>query len=80
MKNKWAEMSEKSIFRHGRPSKIQVSLQICLIKTFTRRIFTATYILNHNTVLWIEIYWGHYENTPIQIYWKFYNQKRKIFR
>ena len=22
----------------------------------------------------------HYENTPIQIYWKFYNQKRKIFR
>ena len=21
-----------------------------------------------------------YENTPIQIYWKFYNQKRKIFR
>ena len=23
---------------------------------------------------------AHYENTPIQIYWKFYNQKRKIFR
>ena len=22
----------------------------------------------------------HYENTPNQIYWKFYNQKRKIFR
>ena len=22
----------------------------------------------------------HYENTPIQIYWIFYNQKRKIFR
>ena len=22
----------------------------------------------------------HYEKTPIQIYWKFYNQKRKIFR
>ena len=22
----------------------------------------------------------HYENTPIQIYWKFYNQKRTIFR
>ena len=22
----------------------------------------------------------HYENTPIQIYWKFYHQKRKIFR
>ena len=22
----------------------------------------------------------HYENTTIQIYWKFYNQKRKIFR
>ena len=21
----------------------------------------------------------HYENTPIQIYWKFYNQKMKIF-
>ena len=22
----------------------------------------------------------HYENTPIQIYWKFYNQKKKIIR
>ena len=22
----------------------------------------------------------HYENTPIQIYWKFYNQKMNIFR
>ena len=22
----------------------------------------------------------HYENTPIQIYWKFYHQKMKIFR
>ena len=22
----------------------------------------------------------HYENTPIQIYWEFYNQKRKLFR
>ena len=22
----------------------------------------------------------HYENTPIQIYWKFYNQNRRIFR
>ena len=23
---------------------------------------------------------GHYENTPIQIYWNFYHQKMKIFR
>ena len=22
----------------------------------------------------------HYKNTPIQIYWKLYNQKREIFR
>ena len=22
----------------------------------------------------------HFENTPIQIYWKFYHQKMKIFR
>ena len=22
---------------------------------------------------------SHYENTPIQIYWKFYHQKMKIF-
>ena len=22
----------------------------------------------------------HYENMPIQIYWKFYNQKMEIFR
>ena len=22
----------------------------------------------------------HYENTPIQLYWKFYHQKMKIFR
>ena len=24
--------------------------------------------------------YSKYENTPIQIYWKNYNQKRKIFR
>ena len=23
---------------------------------------------------------SHYENTPIQMYWKFYHQKMKIFR
>ena len=23
---------------------------------------------------------NHYENTPIQIYWKFYHQETKIFR
>ena len=23
---------------------------------------------------------NHYENMPIQMYWKFYNQKMKIFR
>ena len=23
---------------------------------------------------------NHYENKPIQIYWKFYHQKMKIFR
>ena len=23
---------------------------------------------------------GHYENTPIQIYWKFYNQKKENFQ
>ena len=23
---------------------------------------------------------SHYENTPIQIYWKFYNRKREIFQ
>ena len=33
---------------------------------------------------WYEL-WGkcstnHYENMPIQIYWKFYHQKMKIFR
>ena len=27
----------------------------------------------HKTVM-------NYENTPIQIHWKFYNQKKKIFR
>ena len=26
-------------------------------------------------------YWkSHYENMPIQIYWKFYHQKMKLFR
>ena len=36
-------------------------------------------------VMTVEIYWTistkvHYENTPIQIYWKFYNQKRENFQ
>ena len=25
-------------------------------------------------------YWEHYENTPIQIYWKIHLQKQKIFQ
>ena len=39
------------------------------------------------SLMWIRIifvfrgsYNGHYENMPIQIYWKFYHQKMKIFR
>ena len=27
-----------------------------------------------------EMLFCHYENKPIQIYWKFYHQKMKIFR
>ena len=30
------------------------------------------------TLIWIALF--HYENMPIQIYWKFYHQKLKIFR
>ena len=26
------------------------------------------------------IFYLHYENTPIQIFWKFYHQEMKIFR
>ena len=26
------------------------------------------------------VFWSHYENTPIQIYWKFHHQKLKVFR
>ena len=46
---------------------------------------------NWNTMKELSIYMGmfsatkfrvitHYENVPIQIYWKFYHQKMKIFR
>ena len=31
-------------------------------------------------IMFVAILALHYENMPIQIYWKFYNQKRKIFR
>ena len=33
--------------------------------------------------IWATFYWflhSHFENTPIQIYWKFYNQKRENFQ
>ena len=32
----------------------------------------------HEQTQWNQVY--HYENMPIQIYWKFYHQKMKIFR
>ena len=51
------------------------------------------YIYIAEALLWSNIWWPfldiaflflhkniHYENTPIQIYWKFYNQTRKMFR
>ena len=33
-----------------------------------------------NIVLLRHMYVLHYENTPIQIYWKFYNQKKENFQ
>ena len=36
------------------------------------------YLGRYSTIIHIKIY--HYENMPIQIYWKFYHQKMKIFR
>ena len=37
-----------------------------------------TIVLNVNPILCY--LFDHYENAPIQMYWKFYNQKMKIFR
>ena len=35
----------------------------------------------NNFLSWRFMYVTHYENTPIQIYWNFYHQKKmKIFR
>ena len=35
---------------------------------------------NWTALLWLVRLLYHYENMPIQIYWKFYHQKMKIFR
>ena len=37
----------------------------------------SDYILQYTVYVWHFI---HYENIPIQIYWKFYHQKMEIFR
>ena len=36
--------------------------------------------LGHKVMVGFSCFTLHYENMPIQIYWKFYNQKLKIFR
>ena len=39
-------------------------------------------LLNQRLNVWVILSstYFHYENTPIQIYWKFYNQKRENFQ
>ena len=36
--------------------------------------------LNKSVHMYMLIWFLYYENKPIQIYWKFYQQKMKIFR
>ena len=40
---------------------------------YTRRSGMSASALNNASIM-------HYENMPIQIYWKIYHQKMKIFR
>ena len=58
----------KRAFWHVRPAKIQISLRKSrsLIRILTWRISECQRC-------------NYYENTPIQIYWKVYHQKFKIF-
>ena len=53
----------------GQPAQCGCALR-SLIRIFTRRISDGQ---------WWRVP-SHYENTPIQIYWKFYNQKRENFQ
>ena len=50
--------------------------------TEIRIILTKLYSIKHNNyVTFIAcIFFQNYENMPVQIYWKFYHQKMKIFR
>ena len=53
---------------HVRPAKIRISLCIrCLVRIFTGRILYSQRC---------KVF--HYQNTPIQIYWKFNHQKWKF--
>ena len=41
------------------------------------RLFVIRYVTCNTAA---QASFGHYENTPVQIYWKFYHQKMKTFR
>ena len=58
-----------------KPMTAAVSYWYCYIRAESMDIKTALFSAREQGMTI-----PHYENTPIQIYWKFYNQKRKLFR
>ena len=70
-----ARICPKNSFRMARPKGSEAALPkklVSILKSF-REAFGARYGA-------LNIDFFHYENMPIQIYWKFYHQKVKIFR
>ena len=53
--------------------KIKKKIECCLLQILlgVLLVYKISAVVQDNV---------HYENTPIQIYWKFYNQKREIFQ
>ena len=70
----------KHTCEHVHPAKIQISLYISAV--WSEISLGAFWIAKDTKFLYAdnEDYGYHYENMPIQIYWKFYHQKMKNLR
>ena len=57
-------------------------MAFCLSYTFSAKVDQVTQVLQKISDLGLmkTLYIFHYENTPIQIYWKFHHQKTENFQ
>ena len=68
-------MKYQSLISEEKKNKKKKNISKCrLLKCFSQSVKEKqyTFYVKHPCL--------HYENMPIQIYWKFYHQKLKIFR